>query len=131
MRSGKHASNYDLEKMPMDDASVVWPKDLSPYIAVARISAPLQQSWSGHSTEMEDGQSYSPWHCLAAHRPLGSINRVPKKSMKPWLECARAITASLPPSRAHSMKIAGLATLPSYVSATQKTNIGGRTHNFP
>lgn len=67
----------DLEAMPIEDATVVWPEDKSPFVAVARISVPLQTAWSDTlSAEMDDGLAFSPWHGLAAHRPLGAVNRV-------------------------------------------------------
>jgi hypothetical protein len=69
----------DLDTMPIEDASVVWPEDQSPYIAVARIVVRPQPAWSEtRSMEMDEGYSFSPWHGLAAHRPLGSIMRVRK-----------------------------------------------------
>ncbi|MBC8057457.1 MAG: catalase family protein [Rhizobiales bacterium] len=67
----------DIEAMPIEDASVPWPEDRSPFVPVARITVPPQPAWSDAlSAEMDDGLSFSPWHGLAAHRPLGSINRV-------------------------------------------------------
>ena len=67
----------DLATMPIEDATVVWPEDPSPFVAVARISMPPQDAWNDvRSAEMDDGLAFSPWHGLAAHRPLGSINRV-------------------------------------------------------
>lgn len=67
----------DIEAMPIEDASVPWPEDRSPFVPVARITVPPQQAWSDAlSAEMDDGLAFSPWHGLAAHRPLGSINRV-------------------------------------------------------
>ncbi len=66
----------DIEKMPIEDASKQWPEELSPYLAVARIKVPTQPTWQGdQSVKLEDGLSFSPWHGLAAHRPLGSVNR--------------------------------------------------------
>jgi hypothetical protein len=71
----------DLDAMPVEDASVAWPEDRSPYVAVARISAPAQNSWSEERSHVvDDGFAFSPWHGLAAHRPLGSINRARKPS---------------------------------------------------
>ncbi len=67
----------DLEKMPIEDASVVWPEDLSPYVAVARIDIPRQPSWSEQSVqEIDEAMAFSPWHGLEAHRPLGGVMRV-------------------------------------------------------
>jgi hypothetical protein len=67
----------DLDAMPIEDATVPWPEDQSPFVAVARITVAPQDSWStARSGAMDDGLAFSPWHGLAAHRPLGSINRV-------------------------------------------------------
>jgi hypothetical protein len=69
----------DLETMPVEDPSVEWPQDESPYIAVARINVAPQQAWSdARSATVDDGFSFSPWHGLAAHRPLGAIMRMRK-----------------------------------------------------
>ena len=65
------------DSMPIEDATVVWPEDESPFVPVARLTVRLQSAWNeARSVEMDDGLSYSPWHGLAAHRPLGAINRV-------------------------------------------------------
>lgn len=67
----------DLEMMPIEDASKVWDEKASPYVAVARIHAPAQMAWTPErSKAIDDGLSFSPWHTLAAHRPLGAINRL-------------------------------------------------------
>jgi hypothetical protein len=64
----------DLEKMPIEDASVPWSEDLSPYVAVARVVAKPQNAWSkARVAAVDDGMSFDPWHALAAHRPIGSI----------------------------------------------------------
>lgn len=71
----------DLEKMPIEDASIEWPEKLSPYITVARIEVDAQDAWaSGNVEKIDDGMSFSPWHGLAAHRPLGGVMRVRKPS---------------------------------------------------
>jgi hypothetical protein len=71
--------NTDLEAMPIEDSTVEWPKDKSPYITVARLSMPAQNAWSPTSiATVDDGMSFNPWNGLAAHRPLGSINRARK-----------------------------------------------------
>jgi hypothetical protein len=66
----------DLEQMPIEDPTVEWPQSLSPYVAVARVTVERQAGWDdARSQEMEDRLAFSPWHALAAHRPLGAINR--------------------------------------------------------
>ena len=69
----------DLDEMPVENAAKVWSEELSPYITVARIRAQPQTAWSdARSTAVDDGYSFSPWHGLAAHRPLGSLMRMRK-----------------------------------------------------
>ena len=80
----EHAATWEVrvqlltnpDTMPVEDASKVWSEDESPYVAVARINVPRQDSWSDAKVRrLDDGAAFSPWHCLAAHRPLGSIMR--------------------------------------------------------
>lgn len=66
----------DIEAMPIEDASVVWPEDKSAYVTVARLKAGPQDTWSADGIEaIDEGLAFSPWHGLAAHRPLGGVNR--------------------------------------------------------
>jgi len=69
----------DLNTMPVEDASVAWPEEQSPYIAVARITAKPQLAWSEtRARVIDDSMSFSPWHGIAAHRPIGSVMRIRK-----------------------------------------------------
>ena len=71
----------DLHDMPIEDAHKKWDEDKSPYLTVGRITAQPQTAWSEErSAIVDDGMSFSPWHGLAAHRPLGSIMRARKAS---------------------------------------------------
>ncbi len=66
----------DLETMPIEDASVEWPQDQSPYVAVARLLAPRQVSWDDAASDAADDRlSFSPWHGITAHQPIGSVMR--------------------------------------------------------
>ena len=68
--------NTDLDQMPIEDASVEWPQDLSPFVTVARVRIGRQTGWSEErSRAVDDGLSFSPWHGLAAHQPLGGVMR--------------------------------------------------------
>ncbi|WPB58410.1 catalase family protein [Xylophilus sp. GOD-11R] len=72
--------NTDLEKMPIEDASVQWPEDESPYVAVARVRIASQTGWSEERAKaVDDGLSFSPWHGVQAHRPLGGVMRARKE----------------------------------------------------
>lgn len=69
----------NLGSMPIEDASIQWPESESPYITVGRIIAAPQLGWSDAlSKAVDDGMSFNPWHCISAHRPLGSIMRARK-----------------------------------------------------
>ena len=71
----------DLEIMPIEDASVEWPQDRSPYVAVARITASPQAAWNAARAQaVDDGILFSPWQGLAAHRPLGAVMRARKNA---------------------------------------------------
>ena len=62
--------------MPIEDASVIWPEETSPYIPVARLKVEPQSSWKPSIvSSIDEGLAFSPWHGLAAHRPLGSVMR--------------------------------------------------------
>lgn len=71
--------NTDLKTMPVEDATVVWDEDTSPFRTVATLTVEPQAAWEhGVSDRLEDSLSFSPWHGLAAHRPLGGVNRARK-----------------------------------------------------
>lgn len=81
----------DIETMPIEDATIVWSEDHSPYIPVARIIAKPQIAWSPYRSKVVDeGMLFSPWHGLASHRPLGSVTRLRKMSY----EMARTMRAN-------------------------------------
>jgi hypothetical protein len=66
----------DEERMPVEDASVLWPEDLSPHQVVATLHLPAQDAYSdARRRYADDVLSFSPWHALEAHQPLGSIMR--------------------------------------------------------
>lgn len=67
----------DLETMPIEDASVAWSEDASPYLAVGRIVVEPQPGWTkARSKAVDDGMSFRPWHGITAHQPLGGVMRV-------------------------------------------------------
>ena len=71
----------DLEEMPIEDASVQWPEDRSPYVTVARLVCDAQPAWTeARARVVDDGLSFSPWHGIAAHQPLGNVMRTRKRA---------------------------------------------------
>ena len=70
-----------LEKMPVEDPTVEWPEDLSPYQPVATITAgPQDPNSPARRVYGDEVLFFTPWHALAAHQPLGNINRARLKS---------------------------------------------------
>ncbi|HKJ41330.1 MAG TPA: catalase family protein [Sunxiuqinia sp.] len=68
----------DAHKMPIENASVVWPEKLSPFIKVATLRIPAQEFDSPEQLAFARNLSFNPWHCIAEHRPLGNQNRARK-----------------------------------------------------
>jgi hypothetical protein len=65
----------DTRRMPIEDASVEWRREDSPYVPVARIRIPPQATDDQSSEARCEQQAFNPWHCLADHQPLGGMNR--------------------------------------------------------
>ncbi|MEJ7804640.1 MAG: catalase family protein [Telluria sp.] len=66
----------DVGTMPIEDASIDWPQERSPYQAVAKLTIPAQDAYSpARRVFADDVLSFNPWHCIDEHRPMGSIMR--------------------------------------------------------
>jgi catalase len=64
------------QTMPIEDATIVWPESESPFRTVAHLLCPRQEIASLRQQDACRNLSFNIWHALAAHRPLGGINRV-------------------------------------------------------
>lgn len=62
------------ERMPIEDAAVVWPESESPYRSVARLVIP-PQDLGASPFGRGDALSFNVWNALESHRPLGGVNR--------------------------------------------------------
>lgn len=63
---------------PIEDSSVNWP---SPYTTVARLTLPKQDTASTEGMALlgkVEAAVFDPWQALAAHRPLGDVQRARK-----------------------------------------------------
>ena len=65
----------DPAAMPIDDATIVWDETAAPFRKVATIRIPAQEFQSEQQMAYAEFVSYSPWHALPVHEPLGPINR--------------------------------------------------------
>jgi catalase len=74
------------QTMPIEDATVEWPESESPYRTVAHLLLPRQEIKLLRQQDAYQNLSFSVWHALTAHRPLGGINRVRRRAYA--LSCA-------------------------------------------
>jgi catalase len=68
----------DADKMPVEDPTVEWDEQESPYIKVAVLKIPKQDFNTDERKQQDEKQSFSPWHSLIEHQPLGGVNRARK-----------------------------------------------------
>ncbi|PZF72556.1 hypothetical protein [Taibaiella soli] len=65
----------DPYKMPIEDATVKWK---SPFVKLATITIKRQEFDTAEMNKLGEDMSFSPWHSLPEHRPLGGLNRARK-----------------------------------------------------
>jgi catalase len=65
----------DAAAMPVEDPTIAWDESISPYRKVATLHIPPQSFESPAQMEACENLSFSPWHTLPEHHPLGGINR--------------------------------------------------------
>jgi hypothetical protein len=68
----------DPVTMPVEDPSVEWGEHASPFIPVAKIRVPPQTFDSPRQMDYAEHLSFTPWHSLPEHRPIGGVNRIRK-----------------------------------------------------
>jgi hypothetical protein len=67
----------DLDRMPIEDATVLWPEEISPQQAIATLRIPPQEPYSpARRVFGDDVLSFTAWNGIEAHRPLGAIMRI-------------------------------------------------------
>jgi len=64
--------------MPIEDTSIEWREQDSPFETVARITLPPQDFDTPALNLQCDNLSFNPWFGIEAHRPIGGINRLRK-----------------------------------------------------
>jgi hypothetical protein len=65
----------DPAEMPVEDPLVLWDETKSPFQRVAIIRIPRQDIGADGRDALAESLSFTPWHSLPEHRPLGSNNR--------------------------------------------------------
>jgi len=68
----------DEQTTPIEDSKVEWTEAAAKLKHVATIMIPAGQVGSYERDVFCENLSFSPWHCLPDHKPLGAVNRVRK-----------------------------------------------------
>ncbi len=113
------------EGMPIEDATASWSEAVAPFERVAWIRIP-RQVFTPNAADSDERRavareieavgenlSFNPWHALAAHEPLGSINRARRHTNGASSE-TRHTSNNVPlgaPSTGHFDRIAKVARL--------------------
>lgn len=63
------------KSMPIEDPSVLWKTSDAPFVPVATIQILKQTFDTPEQQQFCEDLSFSPWNALAAHRPIGALNR--------------------------------------------------------
>jgi hypothetical protein len=70
------AVHFDPEReLPVEDPRIDWDKLGATRVVVATLSIAKQDATSTQRMAAAERLNMNPWHALAAHRPLGSLNR--------------------------------------------------------
>lgn len=68
-----------LKEQPIEDPTVEWKEEDAPFVTVATIAVGPQDSWADDTVKaVDEAMRFSIWTGLAAHGPLGNINRARK-----------------------------------------------------
>jgi len=65
----------DFESTPIEQSTVEWKEDAAHPVLVAKITIPSQKFDSSEQMTFCENLSYTPWHALPEHKPLGMVNR--------------------------------------------------------
>jgi hypothetical protein len=63
------------QQMPIEDLTIEWRESLSPFLHAATLIIPRQEIDTEERNRLCEDLSFSPWHGVADHRPLGALNR--------------------------------------------------------
>jgi len=84
LKSGKACFDFMVQlqapekHMPVEDLTIEWKESDSPFITVARIEIGKQDIEKTVSSDFCENLSFSPWHSLPEHEPVGGLNRIRK-----------------------------------------------------
>lgn len=68
--------------MPVEELTVRWSEQLSPFVTVAKLRLPKQDIGGDGNFAKMDATSMNPWRVTEAHRPLGNVMRIRKEAYR-------------------------------------------------
>lgn len=87
------------DMLPVEDPRVDWESAGASRVAIARIDVQPQETASEERTRLAESLTFTPWHTLEAHRPLGGFNRVRLELDRASAEAHAAVNGRLPSER--------------------------------
>lgn len=87
------------KNMPVEDTTVQWDEDDSPFITVARVELGVQDVAPNMANNFCENLSMTPWHALPEHEPIGGLNRVRKavyQGIQRYRRCSNGIAFGEP-----------------------------------
>ena len=93
-RLAEHAVIYDLQAQffvdetitPIEDGTIDWPEEESPFIDIGVLTLPIQDPGSAEGIDLSAAveiDKFDPWAALLDHKPLGEIMRARKVAYFP------------------------------------------------
>jgi len=71
----------DEASTPIEDATNEWPETVAPFVTVAILTIPTQDTESTAGKKLAtdiEAAAFDPWNALMEHRPLGEVMRARK-----------------------------------------------------
>lgn len=73
----------DVAEQPVEDPTVAWNEDEAPFHRVGTLRVHAQDSWAPKLVDLvNERMRFSVWTGLAAHRPLGNVNRARREAYR-------------------------------------------------
>ena len=73
----------DVDRQPVEDSSVEWPQDVSPFEKVATLRIPKQDSWDEQLVrKVNETMRFSVWTGVMDHLPMGNTNRARQETYR-------------------------------------------------
>jgi hypothetical protein len=78
--AGPRQFDFEVQRgtpdMSVESSTVLWKEEEAPFVKVATITIPEQVFATDARDNFGESLSFTPWHALPQHRPLGAVNRI-------------------------------------------------------